>query len=207
MQHQCCRLQPGAAAVAAGASGKSPSQSQGCWHAVCLTVMHVVPITQGLHACRLQPTTLLQRDRMAAYVWHRLRASRHFPVPYPPLPFSPSSPHPPSPASVPALHSHLAWVHHPVCRTYRYLQQSLPDYTACNVTNSDFALQGALPYFSILCEAVVSWRQIRDPGLLNEMASVMQLYKSSLSSAGQWDAAKASLPPPVLEKLQQTYSV
>ena len=68
-------------------------------------------------------------------------------------------------------------------------------------------VQGALPYFSILCEAVTSWRQIRDPGLLNEMASVMQLYKQSLSAAGQWDAAKASLTPSVLEKLQQTYSV
>ena len=68
-------------------------------------------------------------------------------------------------------------------------------------------LQGALPCFGILCEAVVSWRQMRDPGLLNEMASVMQLYKTSLSNAGQWDAAKASLAHPVLEKLQSTYGI
>ena len=68
-------------------------------------------------------------------------------------------------------------------------------------------LQGALPYFGILCEAFVSWRQIRDPGLLNEMGAIMQMYKQSLSSSGHWEAAQASLAAPVLDKLLQTYGL
>lgn len=67
--------------------------------------------------------------------------------------------------------------------------------------------QGALPHFSVLCEAFTSWRRFVDNGLHNEMGQVMQLYKQSLAAAGQWDAATGSLPPPIKEKLQQSFAV
>ena len=68
-------------------------------------------------------------------------------------------------------------------------------------------MQGALPHFSVLCEAFTSWRRFVDNGLHNEMGQVMQLYKQSLAAAGQWDAATGSLPQPIKEKLQQSFAV
>ena len=38
-------------------------------------------------------------------------------------------------------------------------------------------------------------------GLHNELTQLMQAYKAQLTAAGQWDAAMASLAPPVREKL------
>ena len=62
-------------------------------------------------------------------------------------------------------------------------------------------LQGALPAFVGVCEAVTSWRHIRDEGLLNEMIQIMRLYKQHLSACGAWSQALASLPQAVRDKL------
>lgn len=76
-----------------------------------------------------------------------------------------------------------------------------------NPPDPNLGVQGALQHFGVLCEAFTSWRRFVDTGLHNEMAQVMQLYKQSLAAAGQWDAATASLPPPIKEKLQQSFAV
>lgn len=70
-----------------------------------------------------------------------------------------------------------------------------------------FNVQGALPHFTLLCEAFTSWRRFLDNGLHNEMAQVMQLYQQSLAAAGQWDSATGSLPQIVRERLHQSFAV
>lgn len=62
-------------------------------------------------------------------------------------------------------------------------------------------MQGALPGFVGICEAVTSWRHIRDEGLLNEMIQIMQLYKQHLTAGGMWQQALNSLPRAVRDKL------
>ncbi|KAK9804853.1 hypothetical protein WJX72_008726 [[Myrmecia] bisecta] len=63
--------------------------------------------------------------------------------------------------------------------------------------------QGALPSFTSLCEAIVSWRMIRCEGLRNEISQMMQLYKQSLTAIGQWNHVMAALSPAVRDKLTQ----
>ncbi|KAI3424477.1 hypothetical protein D9Q98_010027 [Chlorella vulgaris] len=61
--------------------------------------------------------------------------------------------------------------------------------------------QGAGNCFTPLCEAIVSWRHVGCEGLHNELIQLMQGYKLQLTGMGQWDAAMASLTPPVQQKL------
>ena len=73
--------------------------------------------------------------------------------------------------------------------------------TCTDRSKLNWVVQGALPAFVGICEAVTSWRHIRDEGLLNEMIQIMQLYKQHLTAGGMWQQALNSLPRAVRDKL------
>ncbi|GLC37773.1 hypothetical protein PLESTB_001475300 [Pleodorina starrii] len=65
--------------------------------------------------------------------------------------------------------------------------------------------EAALPAFSMLCSAFASWRRIECEGLRNEMAQILQLYKTNLAASGRWEQVVANVPEPVRGKLAQMF--
>ncbi|KAG2439212.1 hypothetical protein HXX76_004574 [Chlamydomonas incerta] len=67
--------------------------------------------------------------------------------------------------------------------------------------------EAALPAFPMLCAAFASWRRVGCEGLRNEMAQILQLYKTNLSAAGpgRWEQVVAGVAEPVRGKLQQMF--
>jgi transportin-1 len=64
--------------------------------------------------------------------------------------------------------------------------------------------------FSVLCESVASWRDLREEsssGLKSKLTELMQRYKTRLLELGQWDAAMSSLSPAVRQKLANMFSL
>lgn len=55
--------------------------------------------------------------------------------------------------------------------------------------------------FTALCAAVVSWREVTNEALRNDLTQLMRGYKAQLVSLGQWEAALASLTPAAANKL------
>lgn len=65
--------------------------------------------------------------------------------------------------------------------------------------------EAALPAFQMLCSAFASWRRIACEGLRNEMAQILQLYKTNLAARGLWEQVYANVPGPVQDKLAQMF--
>ena len=64
----------------------------------------------------------------------------------------------------------------------RALKLELQRFSCSNTLSPVFitCAQGAAVAFTSLCEAVVSWRDIRHDGLLTKITRIMQMYKAKL---------------------------
>lgn len=60
---------------------------------------------------------------------------------------------------------------------------------------------GGNAVFTSLCEAIVSWRELKCEGLRNELQQLVAGYRDKLVALGQWDVALASLSPAAQQKL------
>ena len=82
-------------------------------------------------------------------------------------------------------------------------------YSSSNDFNSDRdrRMKELSGFWSELCQAAVSWRELRDPELRECMLRMMQTLKKFLEDASQWDVAWRSLSGPVQTKLREMYGL
>lgn len=67
--------------------------------------------------------------------------------------------------------------------------------------------QSASNCFISLCEAILSWRQIKSTALHASLTELLHAYKQHLTSIGQWERALSNMSPAAAQKLLQTYDL